>query len=71
MDGSVAELEDHFDPKLFIEWLFLMHKAPGSRKLMELAAHLAAVGQPNEHKNRSPKLDAKRPLELLSGGLRD
>jgi len=71
VDGGVTQLEDDLDPELFVERLFQVHQPPGGGKLMEFAAQLAPVGQSNQHEHRPAQLNAKRPLPLLNGGLRN
>jgi|HubBroStandDraft_4_1064222.scaffolds.fasta_scaffold743548_2 hypothetical protein len=58
-NGGFAEVEDDFHMKLFVERFLQVHKAAGSRKLMQFASYVAAVGQSNERQDRATQLDAK------------
>ena len=52
-------MKDEFDFQLFVERFLQVHKAAGSRKLMQFASYVAAVGQSNERQDRATQLDAK------------
>jgi len=67
-NSSFPKLKNEFDAELLVERFLQMHQAARGGKLMQFAPHFATVGQANQRKNRTPKLDAKRTVLFLNGG---
>ncbi len=58
-DCGFSEMKDQFHLQLFVERRFNVQQSAGGGDLMQLAPHLAPVGQTNQRQDRTSKLYTK------------